>query len=152
VADEINFTDITAMLNQNFAGPGTFWFAGHDTKQSLMELTDDSGRLIWKQSLNEGVTGNLLQGTLAGIPIVFTEDAPAFKSAGDLQLISPEGMLLGDDGDGIRFAESFSFYFDRNAMAFRWVKRCGGQPTWDSTYTPRNGGLALSHFTSLATV
>jgi len=144
----IKLADVTAMLNRIIDGPGNFWLAGHDTKDTLMSMVDSNGTLIWKDSLVQGVTGPLLQATLAGKPIVFSEDAAKVGDLNDLTLINPAGMHLSTKG-GVDFAQSISFYFDTDKHAFRWTRRVGGTPVFDTAYAPRNGGLSQSHVIGL---
>ncbi len=145
----IDYDDIVELLKRNFKGAGTFWFAGHDTVDQLMKLTDTNGSLIWKDSLLTGVTGSLMQSSLAGYPIVFSEDASKLGDAGDITLVDPSGMHLSQKSGGIKFASSIHFYYDTDKEAFRWTKRFGGEPVFDGAYTPRNGGATMSHFSSL---
>jgi len=151
----IDYDDITGVINRSFVAikqgaQRLFWLTSWDCREQLMQLTDTSGRLIWKDNMNEGITGSLIQPSLAGYPVVFSEDAPALGGLGDLSFIDPDGMHLSQKAGGTRFAESMHFYFDTDKMAFRWIRRQGGQSRFSSAYTPRNGGSTVSPFVQLS--
>lgn len=90
-------------------------------------------------------------GTLLGRPLVFTEQALALGSPGDIMLLDPTGYFLTNKaGGGIEFATSIHLYFDQNVTAFRWLFRVGGQPFLTAPIQPANGTLTKGHFVTLA--
>lgn len=89
-------------------------------------------------------------GTLLGRPLVFTEQALALGTPGDIMLLDPTGYFLTNKaGGGIEFATSIHLYFDQNVTAFRWLFRVGGQPFLTAPIQPANGALTKGHFVTL---
>lgn len=89
-------------------------------------------------------------GTLLGRPLVFSEQATALGTVGDLTLLDPTGYFLATkEGGGIDFAQSIHLFFDYNASAFRWIFRVGGQPLLTAPINPANGTLTKGHFVNL---
>jgi HK97 family phage major capsid protein len=127
-----------------------FYVANQTVLPQLLQIKDGSNAYIWKGNRNEGVTGNPIQGSLFGRPVVISEDAEALNTVGDFTLIDPAGYLAIQQQRGIAFATSPHFYFDTRKMALRWDTRFGGQPYFNAAYTPRKGGSTLSHFVNLA--
>ena len=148
---EIVYGDISNMEKQykrNGSSNGLY-FTNQSALAQLMNLTDNSGALIWKANRNDGITGSMMHGTLNGRPLVVSEDMPALGITGDLSLVNPDGYIFANHTSGIRFATSIHFYFDADARAFRWLAQYGGRPAFSNPYPPREGGEDLSHFVLL---
>jgi HK97 family phage major capsid protein len=151
-ASQVNYTDLINMEARYLAAGMSegFYIANQTVLPQLMQIQDAEGAYIWKDSRNDGVTGNPISGRLFGRPVVVTEDAEALNTAGDFVLINPAGYLAVQQQRGISFATSPHFYFDTRKMALRWDTRFGGQPYFSTAYTPRKGGSTLSNFVNLA--
>lgn len=97
--------------------------------------------------------GNLTQapgGLLLGKPIIEIEQAEALSTKGDIILANlNEYVVITKAGEGLRYDTSMHVRFLNDEMAFRWVFRINGQPTWRAPLTPYKGSSTLSPFVSL---
>jgi HK97 family phage major capsid protein len=99
--------------------------------------------------------GNLTQapnGLLLGKPVIEIEQAEALGTAGDILFVNlGEYVTITKAGEGLRADSSMHVRFLYDEMAFRWVYRINGQPTWKTSLTPFKGALNSSPFIGLAT-
>lgn len=99
--------------------------------------------------------GNLTQapnGLLLGKPVVEIEQAEALGTQGDIFCVNlNEYVVITKAGEGLRYDTSMHVQFLTDQMAFRWVFRINGQPTWKTSLTPFKGSSALSPFVTLDT-
>jgi hypothetical protein len=149
----IDYTDLGNLEKQYFRKNGVgMYFTNQTTLAQLTNLQDGSGALIWKENRNNGALDPMFHGTLNGRPLVVSEDMPALGSLGDIALVNPAGYIFAQHVSGVRFAQSMHFYFDADAMAFRWIAQYGGRPAFSNSYLPRNTvspAERLSHFVLL---
>ena len=76
----------------------------------------------------------------------------ALGTAGDIFLVNlNEYVTITKAGEGLRADQSMHVRFLYDEMAFRWVYRINGQPTWRASLTPFKGSSNLSPFVGLAT-
>jgi hypothetical protein len=149
-AGTITYPDLGRLEKQYFRKNGVgLYFTNQSSLGQLTELADTNGRLLWKPSLDDGVTNSIIHGTLNGRPLIVSEDMPALADKGALALVNPAGYVFANHVSGVRFAQSMHFYFDSDEMAFRWLSQYGGRPAFKEAYTPRKGGEDLSHFVML---
>jgi hypothetical protein len=149
-ASTITYPDLGAMEKQYFRQNGVgVYLCNQSSLGQLTELADTNGRLLWKPSLDQGVTNSIIHGTLNNRPLIVSEDCPALANEGALTLFNPAGYIFANHVSGIRFAESMHFFFDSDAMAMRWLSQYGGSPAFENAYEPRKGGEDLSHFVLL---
>ena len=98
--------------------------------------------------------GNLTQapnGLLLGKPVVEIEQAEELGKHGDIMLVNlNEYVTVTKAGEGLRADTSMHVRFLFDEMAFRWVYRINGQPTWKTSLTPFKGASTLSPFIGLA--
>ncbi len=148
-ATAISNTDLANMDGRYKRQDGNgLYFANQSCIPQLELLKDDSGALLWRPNRNDGLLDSSIHGTLKGRPLVISEDMEALGTKGDIALVNPAGYIFANHTSGTRFAQSMHFYFDADAMAFRWLAQYGGRPVFTSAYTPRNGST-LSHFVML---
>jgi HK97 family phage major capsid protein len=89
--------------------------------------------------------------TLMGRPLIYSEKMQALGTAGDIGLVDFSQYLIGQKGNGnVDIASSIHFYFDYGKTAFRFTLRYDGQPTWETTLTPKRGSATLSPFIVLS--
>jgi len=91
-------------------------------------------------------------GLLLGKPVVEIEQGEALGTQGDIFLVNlNEYVTITKAGEGLRADESMHVRFLFDEMAFRWVYRINGQPTWKTSLTPFKGTSNLSPFVGLDT-
>jgi HK97 family phage major capsid protein len=76
--------------------------------------------------------------TLMGRPVIPVEYCSTVGTVGDIILVDWSTYLTIDKG-GIQAASSMHVRFVYDEMAFRFVYRVDGQPTWQSALTPFQG-------------
>lgn len=99
--------------------------------------------------------GNLTQapgGLLLGKPVVEIEQASELGKAGDIMFVNlNEYVVISKANEGLRYDTSMHVRFLNAEMAFRWMFRINGQPTWKQSVTPFTGALGnWSPFIALA--
>jgi HK97 family phage major capsid protein len=148
-ADTVNATNLAKMYSRLLMTPGgtPTWYANSDTLPQLIGLTVGN-QPAWIPN-NSGLQG-APNGSLLGLPLVFTEHADTVGDLGDVVLGDPKGYYAAYREQGLQFAESIHLYFDYNVQAFRWTFRIGGQPHLEAAITPPNSSSTKSHFVALA--
>ena len=128
--------------------PGAVWLI-HSDVMSQLPLMAIGQQPVWLPP------GNLTQapnGLLLGKPVVEIEQAEALGTAGDILFVNlKEYVTITKAGEGLRSDSSMHVRFLYDEMAFRWVYRINGQPTWKASLTPFKGSSNLSPFVGLAT-
>lgn len=148
-AGTIVVNNIAKMFTRLPAGsvPKALWLANIEILPQLVNLNIGTWP-IWIPS--DGGLAKAPGGMLLGRPVIFTEQALALGTPGDLMLVDPTGYYLATKaGGGVDFAASIHLFFDYNMTAFRWVFRVGGQPLLSAPINPANGSLTKSHFVTL---
>ncbi|MEQ8409120.1 MAG: phage major capsid protein [Gammaproteobacteria bacterium] len=147
-AATINATNVSKMYARLFGSANrAFWLCNRNTLPQLITMT------IGNQPIWTPPTSGMKDapgGMLLGLPIRFSEHAETLGTAGDIQLVNPEGYYAANKAGGIQFASSIHLYFDYGIQAFRWTFRLGGQPLLSGPITA-NKGDTKSHFITLAT-
>jgi HK97 family phage major capsid protein len=87
--------------------------------------------------------------TLFGRPILPIEQASTIGDVGDIVLADLSQYLLIDKGEP-KTDTSIHVKFTSDEMAFRFVYRVNGAPTWKTALTPHKGTNTLSPFVALA--
>ncbi|WP_422924482.1 phage major capsid protein [Singulisphaera sp. PoT] len=106
------------------------WIAHPYVFSDIMQLQDPSGRFIFLPNWPASKDGPIAQapgGSLLGIPLEFSEKAPAPGSTGDLMLIDSSKYLHGKRS-GLEISLSEHFRFDQDELAIRLKIRNDGQP------------------------
>lgn len=147
-ADTLDDQNILKMYSRLLMMPGSspVWVGNNDIVPQLggLQIGD---RPAWLPS--ERPLAGKPQGTLAGLPLLFSEHAKTIGDEGDLMLMNPGGYASYRKA-GIRHDTSIHLYFDYDVEAFRWIVRIGGQPVLSAPVSPANGPNTKSHFITLA--
>jgi HK97 family phage major capsid protein len=125
-----------------------FWLANRNTLPQIATMT------IGNQPIWTPPVSGLKQapnGTLLGLPIIWSEHCSTLGTKGDIQLVNPAGYFAVFKQDGVSFDRSMHMYFDYGLQAFRWMFRLGGQPYLSAAVSPNNGSASKSHFVTLET-
>jgi HK97 family phage major capsid protein len=148
-AATIVLNNVTKMMTRIPAGSlaRSIWLANIEILPQLVQLNIGTWP-VWIPS--DGGATKSPGGMLFGRPIIFSEQALALGTPGDLCLLDPYGYYLATKASGgIDFAASIHLFFDYNMTAFRWVFRIGGQPLLSAPISPANGSLTKSHFVTI---
>lgn len=86
--------------------------------------------------------------TLAGLPLVLADAAPAPGNRGDLILGDLSGYVAALKNPGLHM--SSHLWFDQDISAFRLTFRMDGMPALSGPLTPPNATTTKSHFVTLA--
>ena len=129
-------------------GSGAFWLINSNTLPQLATMVIGN-QPIWTPP-SSGLT-NAPGGQLLGLPVRFSEHSESVGTAGDIQLVAPNGYYAVNKAGGIDFKSSMHLYFDYDIEAFKWTFRLGGQPFMSAPMTPNKGADTKSHFIALAT-
>ena len=89
-------------------------------------------------------------GRLFGIPVFPIEQASALGTQGDIVLADLSTYILAKR-QGIRADSSIHVAFVTGEIAYRWMMRLDGQPTWNAPLIPANGGVTTSPYVVLQT-
>jgi len=126
--------------------PNSVWLITPDALPAVFGLT--LGNYPIYLPMNSGIQGNPY-GTLMGRPIMVSQHASAFSSAGDIQLLDMSYYRTITKSGGIDMQSSMHLYFDADATAFRAVFRVDGQPKIVAPITQAKGSNTLSPFLQL---
>lgn len=129
-------------------GSQPFWMANMDIFEQLQSMGFGTDTPLFYPPT--GIAG-APNGTLLGLPVVYTEHAQTLGTAGDLVLVDPAGYFAAVRGGGVQFAASMHLWFDYAVSAFRWTFRMGGTPILSAPVSPDKGSATKSHFVSIAT-
>jgi HK97 family phage major capsid protein len=89
-------------------------------------------------------------GKILGRPIFVSEYCQSWNAAaGDLNLISPEGVITVVKAGGAQMASTIGFAFDAALQSFRCTVRIGQVPVLSAPIARANGTLTLSHVLKL---
>lgn len=147
-ADTLDDQNVLKMYARLLVAPGDrpVWFANRDVLPQLAVMVVGDTP-IWLPPRGVAEAPN---GTLLGLPVVWSEHAKTIGDLGDIMLVSPKGYYAARRTAGINFAASMHLFFDYNVQAFRWTIRIGGQPHLSAAISPANGSNTRSHFVALA--
>lgn len=147
-ASTVTLSNITNMIAR--LPPGSFpravWLIAPDALPSLFGLT--LGNYPIYLPINAGAQGSPY-GTLMGRPIMVSQHASAFSSAGDIQLLDGQFYRALTKGGGIQTDTSMHLYFDAAAVAFRVMFRVDGAPKLAAPISQAKGSNTLSPFVQL---
>ena len=155
-AETIVFENITKMDAQLWAPSGKrncIWIANQSCKPQLAQLhmkIGTGGIPVLLPGNYNGAESAALE-TLYGLPIVFTEKAQVLGTEGDLMLCNLDEYIIGDAAGKNRSDRNIGLKFDYDQTAFRVITYVGGMCTWRSSFTPKDGGNALSPIITVAT-
>jgi HK97 family phage major capsid protein len=127
---------------------GAVWLI-HPDVMTQLPLMAIGQQPVW---LPPGALTQAPNGLLLGKSVVEIEQAEALGTQGDIFLVNlNEYVTITKAGEGLRADQSMHVRFLFDEMAFRWVYRINGQPTWKTSLTPFKGSSTLSPFVGLDT-
>src|SRR5262249_52350427 len=114
---QINPDDPIKMYSRLLVQDGadrSFWATNRDTLPDLILRSIVGNVPVWMPP--NGLAG-APNGTILGRPVFFSEHCQTLGTAGDLQLVNPDGYYATQRGP-IRQDSSIHLFFDYNIMAF----------------------------------
>jgi HK97 family phage major capsid protein len=144
----VDQTDIATMWARRWQGVSDYvWLANASVFPQLINLT--VGNFPFLLPMNQGGQGDP-SFSLYGKPYIESEYTYPLGTTGDIMLASLSQYQTINKG-GVQAATSIHVQFLTDETVFRFVYRTDGQPLWNSTLTPYDGGGAtLSPFVVLA--
>jgi HK97 family phage major capsid protein len=149
--DTIVIQNILKMWARRWIGGRNYvWLINQECNPQLDQLALPVGTGGLPVYMPAGGISGQQYGTIKGRPVIEIEQASALGDAGDISLVDLSEYVLIDKG-GVQAAQSLHVLFVTNEMAFRWVYRVNGQPTWATTLTPykATAGNTVSPFATL---
>jgi HK97 family phage major capsid protein len=125
------------------------WIINNDVLPALFTLNNTYQLLYLPYGNGVGAFRENPYGTLMGRPIIVSQHAKSFSSAGDVNLVDLQYYQAITKAGGIEMATSMHLYFDADATAFRAMFRMDGQSKLSASITPNNGSNNLSPFVQL---
>lgn len=152
IAGTLSATNLANMVSR--LPPGSYtrsvWLISPDTLPALWTLTLGNTPIYAGPSADEAGFRAAPYGRLLGRPVIVTQHAAPFSSAGDVMLMDFQYYAAITKAAGMRLATSMHMFFDADVMAFRLTFRFDGLPAITAPITPANGGTAtLSPFVVL---
>jgi HK97 family phage major capsid protein len=149
-ADTVVYENIVNMYSRQYYKGNSIWIANHNVLPQLMTMSlavGTGGAAVWQPT---NMAADAPNGTLMGRPIFYTEHCKTLGDLGDIMLVDPTQILVGEKaGEGIRTSQSIHLRFDYDEVAYKFAYRNDGQPWWRAALTPANGST-LSPIVRLA--
>lgn len=144
----LNLANMIARLPEG-SFPNAVWIVNNDVLPALFTLTLGNYPIYLPAGSTVGGIQNSPYGTLLGRPVLVSQHANSFSSAGDVILVDLNYYQTITKAGGIQLATSMHLYFDADATAFRTTFRMDGQSKISASITPAKGSTKLSPFVQL---
>jgi HK97 family phage major capsid protein len=133
--------------------PGSYgksvWVIGPDSLPALFTLSLGNYPIYLPQGGGVPALQGSPYGSLLGRPVMVSQHAEAFSSAGDVQLHDLSYYRTITKAGGIETATSMHLFFDAGATAFRVTFRMDGAPKLKAAISQSKGANTLSPFVRL---
>jgi HK97 family phage major capsid protein len=145
----LNLANMIARLPEG-SFPNSVWIINNDVLPALFTLTLGNYPIYLPCGMGGagGIQGNPY-GTLLGRPVIVSQHANSFSSAGDVMLVDLSYYQTITKASGVQTATSMHLYFDADATAFRTTFRVDGQSKISAAISPAKGTNKLSPFVQL---
>jgi HK97 family phage major capsid protein len=154
-AGQVNLQDAAKLIGALLPASrkSAVWIMAQDSYQQIVQLSDNSGRVVFLPNYAGGGVGPATVSPdanmyLLGRPVFFTEKLPALGTKGDVMLVDPRYYLFGNRV-GLEVAASEHYKFINNQMTWRFVMRADGQPWLDKAFTLQDGTRQISPYVVL---
>lgn len=131
-ADTFNDANVADMLARSLNPLGSIW---------ILSST------VYAQAISATSFDSASQ-TLAGLPIVVTDECKAVGDVGDVILADMTRYLAALKNPALHM--STHLWFDQDVSAFKLIFRMDGQPMLAEPITPKNSSVTKSYFVTLA--
>ncbi len=127
-ANSIVFSDVVGMLARVLRRPGDqlVWVASPTCLPSLCSMVDSGGHAVYLGGALSNAGAGAVPTGLLGIPVMYSERAPALGTKGDLALLSPRYYCIQNGLQLMAMSEHVLFLSDR--VVFRIVWEVDGRP------------------------
>lgn len=153
-AAHVVYPDIQAMWARLYAPCrlNAVWFIEQSVEPDLenLQLPIGTGGVLAPIYKAAGTLPGQQYATLYGRPVIPVEYCSALGTTGDIVLGDFSEYTLIDKG-GVQQAVSLHVAFLTDEAVYRFMYRVDGQPSWNTTLTPKSGSGALSPFLKLTT-
>lgn len=133
--------------------PGSYgksvWVIGPDSLPALFTLSLGNYPIYLPQGGGVPALQGSPYGSLLGRPVMVSQHAEAFSSAGDVQVHDLSYYRTITKAGGIETATSMHLFFDAGATAFRVTFRMDGAPKLKAAISQAKGSNTLSPFVRL---
>lgn len=143
-----NLANMIARLPEGSFG-NAVWIINNDVLPALFTLTLGGYPIYLPAGAGVGAIKGSPYGTLLGRPVIVSQHANTFSSAGDVMLVDLSYYQTITKGSGVQTATSMHLYFDADATAFRTTFRMDGQSKISQAISPAKGTTKLSPFVQL---
>lgn len=144
----LNLANMIARLPEGSFGSAV-WIINNDVLPALFTLTLGGYPIYLPAGSGVGAIQGSPYGSLLGRPVIVSQHANTFSSAGDVMLIDLSYYQTITKGTGVQTATSMHLYFDADATAFRTTFRVDGQSKISAAISPAKGTTKLSPFVQL---
>lgn len=146
-ASYVKFEDIVNMYARRWAGVNDYvWLVHQDVMPQLDQLALTVGSAaVPPRFVDYGADGVM---RMKGHPVIQSEYCQSLNTSGDIMLASLSQYQTITKA-GVSAASSIHVAFATDEMAFRFIFRIDGEPTWHSALTPLHGSNTQSPFVVL---
>jgi HK97 family phage major capsid protein len=148
-ADTVVVANLVNMWSRCYAPrrQSAVWLINQDVEPQLLQLMMEGTSSSWPVYLPAGGFSQAPYGTLFGRPVIPTQICETLGDKGDIFLCDFGSYLTVTRA--MRQDTSIHLYFDYDVMAFRFILRVAGQPSWSTTLSARDGSATYSPFVTL---
>lgn len=148
-ANLVQFADIVSMYSRRWAGVDDYvWLIHQDVGPQLDQLTLTVGSdVVPPRFVDYGRDGVM---RMKNKEVLESEYCQTLGTKGDIMLASLSQYQTINKGM-VQMASSIHVQFVTDEMAFRFIFRIDGEPTWHSALTPLHGSNTVSPFVVLST-
>lgn len=143
-----NVANMRSQLPNTASYGSAVWLIHPTVMGALLTLNSSGVPYYMPQSQPRGALQQAPVDILFGRPIVYSQHAAVFSSAGDVQLLDLSYYQTITKG-GMQTATSMHLYFDADATAFRTTFRVDGKPKISASISQASGATKLSPFLKL---
>ncbi|MBF0421902.1 MAG: phage major capsid protein [Magnetococcales bacterium] len=148
-----NLAKMVAALPQGSLNKAV-WLVNNDVLPALFTLTLGNFPVYLPNGINNGIAGSPLKagagvGLLYGRPVIVSQHANSFSSAGDVLLMDLSYYQAITKAGGIQTATSMHIWFESALTAFRVLFRMDGQSKISAPISPAKGSNKMSPFVQL---
>jgi HK97 family phage major capsid protein len=151
-ADTIVFENIVNMWARMYAPcrRNAVWLINQDIEPQLDTMAFPTAATALPMYMPPGGLADSPYARLKGRPVIATQACQTLGDLGDIMLVDLKKYMTIKKAMGIKSDVSMHLWFDYATLAFRFIMRLDGQPTYTAPIDPKNGTNTLSPFVSLA--
>ena len=150
-AATVNYQNVIKMWSRLWprSQQNAVWLVNPDVQPTMFSMAFPNAAGTYPAYMPANILTGSPYSTLFGRPVIPIEYASTVGTVGDIMLVDLNEYLLIDKGEP-KADTSIHVKFTTDEMAFRFVYRVNGAPTWKSALTPHKGSNTLSPYIALA--